>query len=78
MTNAILNKLKKIRTDLFAFFTYRADSTMDLIDAIAGQASKESTVKISLSTLFRRTYSSITDTALFTCAERNSHRNQKS
>jgi len=61
MTNAIVNKLKKFRTDLFAFFTYRADSTMDLIDAIAGQSSKESTVKISLSTLFRRTYSSITD-----------------
>src|ERR1700722_20642324 len=56
MTNAIVNKLKKFRTDLFAFFTYRADSTMDLIDAIAGQSSKESTVKISLSTLFRRTY----------------------
>ena len=61
MTNAIINKLKQFRTDLFSFFKYRSDSTMDLIDAIAGQPSKESAVKISLSNLFRRSYSSITD-----------------
>lgn len=61
MTTAIIDKLKKFRTDLFALFKYRSDSTMDLIDAFAGQPSKESIVKISLSNLFRRTYSSITD-----------------
>jgi hypothetical protein len=61
MTNAIIDKLIKFRTDLFSLFKYRSDSTMDLVDAIAGQSSKESAVKISLSNLFRRTYSSITD-----------------
>ncbi len=61
MTNDIIDKLIKFRTDLFSLFKYRSDSTMDIIDAIAGQSSKESAVKISLSNLFRRTYSSITD-----------------
>ena len=54
MTKAIIDKLKQFRTELFSFFKYRSDSTMDLIDAIAGQQSKESAVKISLSNLFRR------------------------
>ena len=59
MTNTIVSKLKQFRTDLFSFFKYSSDSTMDLIDAIAGEPSKESTVKVSLSNLFRRSYSSI-------------------
>jgi hypothetical protein len=61
MTYAIVEKFRKFRTKLFAFFKYRSDSTMDLIDAIAGQTSKESCVKLSLNPLFRRKYSSITD-----------------
>jgi hypothetical protein len=61
MTNDIIDKLIKFRTDLFSLFRYRSDSTMDLVDAIAGQSSKESTVILSLSNLFRRTNSSITD-----------------
>ena len=61
MTNSIIDKLCEFRNRLFDLFIYRADSTMDLIDAIAGQVSKESIVKLSLNELFRRSYSSITD-----------------
>lgn len=60
MTSSIVSKIRSFRTDLFHLFKFRADSTMDLIDAIAG-TTHESMVKASLSPLFRRTYSSITD-----------------
>lgn len=61
MTSIIVEQFHNFRTKIYNFFKYRADSTFDCIDAIAGQQSKESTVKISLSKLFRRTYSSLTD-----------------
>lgn len=61
MTNIIIENLCNFRNKLFNMFIYRADSTMDLIDGIAGQSSKESAVKVSLCSLFRRTYSTITD-----------------
>jgi len=57
----MINHFRNFRNKLFNFFKYRSDATFDLIDAIAGQSSKESTVKLSLCSLFRRTYSSITD-----------------
>ena len=61
MTSAIIEQVCNFRNSLFNLFSYRRDSSMDLIDAIAGQPSKDSTVKVSLSNLFRRGYSSITD-----------------
>jgi hypothetical protein len=61
MTLQILEKFKIFRKSLFARFTYRADATFELIDGIAGQTQKESAVKVSLSKLFRRRYSSITE-----------------
>lgn len=61
MKNSILEQFHNFRNEIYKFFTYRSDSTLDCIDAIAGQQSKESAVKISLSKLFRRTYSSLTD-----------------
>ncbi len=60
MIEPILSKAQNFRTHLFRLFRFRADATMDLIDAIAGP-SHESVVKVSLSPLFRRKYSSITD-----------------
>lgn len=59
-TNGI-EKIINFRKKLFELFTYRSDATLDLVDAIAGQTSKESIVKLSLNSLFRRGYSSITD-----------------
>jgi IS4 transposase len=61
MINSIIDSFYSFRNQLFDFFKYRSDSTIDLVDAIAGQVSKESPVKLCLSSLFRRTYSSITD-----------------
>lgn len=60
MIESILSKVQNFRTRLFHIFRFRAGATMDLIDAIAG-TSHESVVKASLSPLFRRKYSSITD-----------------
>jgi hypothetical protein len=61
MTTQIVTQFHNFRNKIYGFFTYRSDSTLDLIDAIAGQQSKESSVKVSLSNLFRRGYSSLTD-----------------
>lgn len=61
MTDSTIDRFRNFRNRLFNHFHYRADATMDLIDATAGGVSNDSVVKISLSSLFRRTYSSITD-----------------
>ena len=61
MTNLIISEAVAFREELFACFEYRADATMDAIDAIAGTPCKESVVKISLSPLFRRKHDSIHD-----------------
>ena len=62
MISSIVSKVQNFRTRLFRLFKFRADATMDLIDAVAGP-NHESVVKTSLSPLFRRKYSSITDVA---------------
>jgi hypothetical protein len=62
MIKSILAKVQHFRNRLFRLFRFRADATMDLIDAMAGP-NHESVVKASLSPLFRRKYSSITDAA---------------
>lgn len=60
MIESIVSKIQDFRNRLFRLFKFRADATIDLIDAIAGP-NHESVVKTSLSPLFRRKYSSITD-----------------
>ena len=60
MIEPIVAKVQSFRQRLFQIFRFRAGATLDLIDALAESAST-SIVKISLSSLFRRTYSSITD-----------------
>lgn len=62
MIDYIVSKAKNFRTQLFSLFKFRADATMDLLDAIAGSG-HDSIVKTSLSPLFRRQYPSITDVA---------------
>ncbi|MCX6994708.1 MAG: hypothetical protein NTY13_02615 [Chlamydiae bacterium] len=47
MTATMIDKLRNFRSNLFARITFRADSTRDLIDAVAGQATKESIEKLS-------------------------------
>ena len=69
MTKPMLTNFQQFRNDLFHLFNFRADATMDLIDAVAGHHNQNSVVKVSLSPLFRRTYSSITDVVdnMFRC-----------
>lgn len=62
MIESIVSKIQDFRNRLFGLFKLRAGATMDLIDALAGP-SCNSVVKTSLSPLFRRKYSSITDVA---------------
>ena len=61
MTTTIVSKFQWFRNRLFLLFHYRAGATMDLIDALAATPTKDSVVKLSLSSLFGRTYSSLTD-----------------
>ena len=60
MINTIISKFQCFRNRLFQLFHYRAGATMDLIDTVAATA-VDSVVKLNLSSLFRRKYSSLTD-----------------
>jgi hypothetical protein len=61
MITTIVSKFQWFRNRLFQLFDYRAGATMDLIDALAATSTTDSVVKLSLSNLFARTYSSLTD-----------------
>ncbi len=61
MIETIVSKFQRFRNRLFQLFDYRAGATMDLIDALAATPTTDSVVKLSLSSLFGRTYSSLTD-----------------
>lgn len=61
MINIIVAQFQTFRHRLFQLFPYRAGATMDLIDAVSAMTTADSVVKLSLSDLFRRTYSSLTD-----------------
>ena len=61
MIETIISKFQTFRNRLFTLFPYRAGATMDLIDTVAAEANASSIVKLSLSDLFRRKYSSLTD-----------------
>ena len=61
MIELIVAKFQTFRHRLFQLFPYRAGATMDLIDAVSAMTTADSVVKLSLSDLFRRTYSSLTD-----------------
>lgn len=60
MIASILSKFQSFRNCLFQLFPYRAGATMDLIDTVAA-TTVDSIVKLSMSDLFRRKYSSLTD-----------------
>jgi len=61
MTKNILSKFQSFRNRLFQLFPFRAGATMDLIDTVSAETRIDSIVKLSLSPLFRRKYSSLTD-----------------
>ena len=53
--------LQEFRQNLYNFFPYRADALMELIDALASNTNAHSVAELSLSSLFRREYSSVYD-----------------
>lgn len=61
MIATIVSKFQSFRNRLFQLFHYRSGATMDLIDTVSAETSADSIVKLSLSELFRRKYSSLTD-----------------
>lgn len=61
MIGTIVSKFQWFRKRIFQLFHYRAGATLDLIDALAATPTTDSVVKLSLSNLFGRTYSSLTD-----------------
>ena len=61
MIESIVAKFQTFRHRLFQLFPYRAGATMDLIDALSAMTTADSVVKMNLSDLFSRTYSSLTD-----------------
>jgi hypothetical protein len=61
MQSAIVNKFKFFRDQIFSCFSFRADSTMDLIDALSGNTDATSVVQLSLNPIFRRKYGSVRD-----------------
>ncbi len=61
MQVAIINKFKQFRDQIFNCFSFCADSTMDLIDALSDNTHASSVVQLSLNPNFRRRYGSIRD-----------------
>jgi hypothetical protein len=55
----IVTKFQKFREEIFSCFTYRADTAMDLLDALSGNTYASSVVQLSLNPAFRRGYASI-------------------
>jgi hypothetical protein len=61
MLQAIISKVKNFRDQIFGCFSNRADATMELIDALAGNTDATSVVQLSLNPMFRHGYGSIRD-----------------
>lgn len=57
----IVTKFKKFRENLFRCFSFRADATMELVDALSGNINAKSVVQLSLNPAFRRRYGSVRD-----------------
>jgi hypothetical protein len=78
MIELIVAKFQTFRHRLFQLFPYRAGATMDLIDAVSAMTTADSVVKLSLSELFRRTYSSALSRLKFRIGLRQSPYNRRS
>ncbi len=55
------HKLEQFRLGLYEALPYRRDTLLDLLDALSSNTTARSVVELSLSSFFRREYSSITD-----------------
>lgn len=60
-TQKAISQLQQFREELYQLLEARPDALLDLLDALSGSPNARSVVELSLSPLFRREYSSITD-----------------
>ena len=60
-TQQTISQLQQFRLGLYQLLPSRPDTLLDLLDALSGSPNVRSVVELSLSPLFRREYSSITD-----------------
>lgn len=60
-TQETISQLQQFREELYQFFTTRPDALLDLLDALSSSPNARSVVELSLSPLFRREYSSVSD-----------------
>ena len=60
-TQEPISQLQQFREELYHLVDHRPDALMDLLDALASTPDARSVVELSLSPLFRRGYSSISD-----------------
>jgi len=56
-----ITQLQQFRAELYQLLPARADALLDLLDALASSPNARSVVELSLSSLFRREYSSVYD-----------------
>lgn len=57
--NELIEKFQQFRQKLYTCFPHRADSVMDLLDALSSNQQARSTAELCLSPLFRRNYSAL-------------------
>jgi hypothetical protein len=60
-TQATISQLQQFREELYQFLPARPDALVDLLDALSSSPNARSVVELSLSPLFRREYSSVSD-----------------
>jgi len=60
-TQEKIAQLQQFRAELYQLLPARADALLDLLDALASRPQARSPVELSLSSLFRREYSSVYD-----------------
>ncbi len=60
-TQKAISQVQHFRAELYQLIRARPDAVLDLLDAMSGSPDAHSVVELSLSPLFRREYSSITD-----------------
>jgi hypothetical protein len=56
-----IEKLQEFRRELYSMLNYRADATIELIDALSSNDNARSVIELSLNPLFRHKFSSISD-----------------
>lgn len=56
-----IEQLKQFRQQLYTSIPYRADATMEVLDALSSNANAQSVVELSLNPSFRRNYKSVYD-----------------